>query len=686
MAPPLPVDTAGMQALLAVSRDALLLVRHADRRIVAASPSAERLYGMRTDTLCRQRYDDLVTDPGAADDLFERHREHVPLRYHRRADGSRFPVEIAIHWTPGPPDEGGELGYFRVHDLSRSEEDERRLRAAQAGYQAIFRAAPFPVLLLDRRGSVTDANEAALALYRHSSATLIGQPVSQLLQDGRSALRWYRAAHSRLPPALHRRCDGSTFLAEVEVSLLRQSAQVHAVAVVHDVTEAHDLLERVRASEARWRFALEGHGDVLWEWDLPRQRMQVSGELGEAAASPPGLLDVSPQQWFDRLNPTDRPRVYRALQAHLRGETPQVDVEARLQTRRQGERWVWLRGRVLERADDGRALRLLGSARDIHEHKQLAEELTRWREQVLHTSRITSMGEMAATLAHELNQPLTAIRNFSAAALRRLDAAGGQLDPQALRPALQPIADEAMRAGRILHHIHAFARKGRVQFETLSINELVAGFQRFAEMQAGRAGVHIDLALTTGLPPVQADRVLTEQLLFNLVRNGFEAMGVVTVPPPGEPPPPPPDAELRITIGTALGDDGQVQVSVADRGRGLPADLQGDIYAPFVSSKRDGLGMGLAICRSIVESHHGHLWASPNPGGGSVFHFSLPAAPEPVAAPTPPTPPTPAPPSIDPTPSPRRRRAAAPMPRPPSPPPRQESDDAPRPPPRLRRR
>ncbi|NYG32826.1 PAS domain S-box protein [Sphaerotilus montanus] len=621
-------ESARVGALLAISRDVVLVVRHADHAILGASPVAERVYGLTVEVLRTMRYDDLVTDRSAVDEIFARHREHVPLRYHRRADGSRFPVEMTIHWLEGDGaghgDSDGEQGYFRICDLTGVELEERRLQAAKDSYQAIFHAAPFPILLLDRRGMVAAANDAALALYRGSEATLVGRPVARLLQDERMARRYFRSARWQVSGQWHRRCDGELFLADVFVSIVRLPGEAQAVMVVRDVTEERALLDRVQASEARWRFALEGHGDALWEWDLARGSFHVSRQLSEQIGTfPPAPPDAGTTYWSALVHPGDRGRLDRDLLAHIKGETALVDTEVRLRLRGDTDRWFWLRGRVMERNESGRALRLLGSVRDVQQQKQQAEELAHWREQVQHTARVTSMGEMAAALAHELNQPLTSIRNFSAAALRRLDHEGLR-DLAELRRAVQLIADEAMRAGRIMQHIHNFIRKGQLRTEAVSINELITGFQRLADIQARRAEAVIDLDLTVGLPLVQVDRVLVEQLLLNLVRNGLDAM------------PPAPhrtsDRPRRIEISTAVDAAGQVQVSVRDSGIGLPAHLVADLYTPFVSTKPDGLGMGLAICRSIVESHHGRLWAEANPAGGAVFHFTLPVA-VPTAAP-----------------------------------------------------
>lgn len=611
-------ESARVGALLAISRDVVLVVRHADHAILGASPVAERVYGLTAEVLRTMRYDDLVTDRSAVDEIFARYREHVPLRYHRRADGSRFPVEMTIHWLEGDAGAGDdEQGYFRICDLTEVELEERRLRAAEDSYRAIFHAAPFPILLLDRRGMVAAANDAALALYRGSEATLVGRPVARLLQDERLARRYFRSARWQVSGQWHRRCDGELFLADVFVSVVRLPGEAQAVMVVRDITEERALVDRVQASEARWRFALEGHGDALWEWDLARGSFHVSRQLSEQIGSfPPAPPDAGTTYWSALVHPGDRGRLDRDLLSHIKGETPLVDTEVRLRLRGGADHWFWLRGRVMERNEAGRALRLLGSVRDVQQQKQQAEELTHWREQVQHTARVTSMGEMAAALAHELNQPLTSIRNFSAAALRRLDHEGLR-DLAELRRAVQLIADEAMRAGRIMQHIHNFIRKGQLRTESVSINELITGFQRLADIQARRAEAVIDLDLTVGLPPVRVDRVLVEQLLLNLVRNGLDAMHT-TLPTPERP--------RRIEISTALDAAGQVQVSVRDSGIGLPAHLVADLYTPFVSTKPDGLGMGLAICRSIVESHHGRLWAEANPPGGAVFHFTLPVA------------------------------------------------------------
>ena len=598
---------APSQALLAVSRDPVLIVRHHDHRILAASPSAERVYQLSPQALCGLCYDDLVTDPAAVDDIFLQHREHVPLRFHHRADGSRFPVDIRIRWLD---DAGGEVGYFRIHDLTRLEQEEQRLRAAEATYSAIFQSAPYAALLLDRRGSVADANDAALGLYRHSREALIGTPMVALLKNARAARLYFSQPRWSATDEWHIRADGSEFPADVVVSQVRGVGHFHAIVMVRDVTEERAMTARLKASEARWRFALEGHGDALWDWDIVRNTYDVSRELSV-------LLDRiavpqlhTPADWNERVHPADRGRLSRALVAHLKGQTSLVDVEVRLRKQGEGDRWVWMRGCVLERDADGRAMRMLGSVRDVHDQKMQAEELARWREQVQHTERLTSMGELAATLAHELNQPLTSIRNFSAAALKRLDQEALR-DPAEVRRAVQHIADEALRAGRIIQQMRGFVRKGPRRVERTPVAELLLGVQRLAEMRAARMDASIDLDLDTGLPDLLVDRTLAEQLLLNLINNSLEAM--LRTPGP-----------RHVTVSACAPAPGSVKLAVSDTGCGLPESHRGEMYTPFFTTKADGLGMGLAICHSIIEAHQGRIWAEANEGGGTTFFVTLP--------------------------------------------------------------
>ena len=265
----------------------------------------------------------------------------------------------------------------------------------------------------------------------------------------------------------------------------------------------------------------------------------------------------------------------------------------------------------------------MSSILDITDRKK-AEELNRQQQEKLEASaRLATMGEISSMLAHELNQPLAAISSYTAGALNVLERAdkGVAIEPTLLRRALEQARQQAQRAGQIIKSVHEFVKKSEPQRETVSIHSVVDGVRALIELQARKWYVSLQIDLPPQLPPVLADRVMLEQVLLNLTRNGVEAMAGV----------PPEQRVLRIV---ASADTAQVSVSVIDKGHGIAPDVAERLFSPFFSTKAEGMGMGLSICRTAVEFHGGTLTHAPNPGGGTVFTFSLPRPSAAVAAAT----------------------------------------------------
>ncbi len=215
------------------------------------------------------------------------------------------------------------------------------------------------------------------------------------------------------------------------------------------------------------------------------------------------------------------------------------------------------------------------------------------------------MGEMASTLAHELNQPLTAIVNYNTAAMNLLKA--GKTDNPMLITALEKSATQAERAGKIISRIRAFVKRSDPRRQTVSIERIVSNTLDLAEIDARKHGKQIESYIEPDLPDVYADPILIEQVLLNLIKNGLEAMIQ--------------NQETLVKVHIARVEK-EVEVSVIDRGHGLKEPER--LFEPFFSTKTEGLGMGLNICRTIIESHNGQLWAVPNPEGGTIFKFRLP--------------------------------------------------------------
>jgi len=261
--------------------------------------------------------------------------------------------------------------------------------------------------------------------------------------------------------------------------------------------------------------------------------------------------------------------------------------------------------------EDGRANHVLGVSSDITGRKDAERELGMQRNELAHLSRAMMVAELSGSLAHELNQPLTAILSNAQAALRFLE--NGNATPEVVTEILRDIVEDDKRAGHVIQGMRLLLTKGEAKRDRVDVNAAVQDVMRLMHSDIINAGVNIVVQSASGLPHVHADRVQVQQVLLNLIHNGCDAMHDM----------PPPRRELRVT--TSLDRD-NVRVDVEDRGHGIPPEHAARIFEPFFTTKGHGLGMGLAICRSIVKSQGGRLWAEDAHAGGAVFHFTLPVA------------------------------------------------------------
>jgi len=251
-----------------------------------------------------------------------------------------------------------------------------------------------------------------------------------------------------------------------------------------------------------------------------------------------------------------------------------------------------------------------GFVRDVSA-RQLAEaRLRELQAELIHVSRLSAMGEMASALAHELNQPLTAIINY-AQATRRL-AGEDQARESALSGLLDKIVQQGSRAGQIIHRLRQFIAKGETERTLADVNGVTEEASALALIGAAGKGIAVRRMLEDGLPPVLMDKIQIHQVITNLIRNGIDALGEV--------------GSGEIVIRTRRASATQVEISVADTGPGLAPEVAARLFQPFVTTKPGGMGIGLSICRTIVEAHGGKLWAGDGPGGGAVFTMSLPLA------------------------------------------------------------
>ena len=258
---------------------------------------------------------------------------------------------------------------------------------------------------------------------------------------------------------------------------------------------------------------------------------------------------------------------------------------------------------------EGRKL-FTGFVRDITERQTTRERLHELQAELLRASRLSSMGQMASALAHELNQPLTAVINY-VQACRRLLAAGGT-PSERLQETMDKAVSQASRAGQIIHRMRQFIQKSETERQVESINTLIEEASALALVGAKESGILVRLELSPDLPPVLVDRIQIQQVVLNLVRNSVEALAGAS--------------RRELTIRTYEANGHMVEVAVADTGPGLDEAVAKQLFQPFITTKLKGMGLGLSISRSIIDAHGGRLWAVPGAASGVSFQFTLPRA------------------------------------------------------------
>lgn len=490
---------------------------------------------------------------------------------------------------------------------------------ARLDLQAVLDAAVEAVILIDENGLIETFNRSAERLFGWPAAEIVGQNVSLLMEGMHRAghdgylQRFLQTGEAKIigigREVSARRRDGTVFPAMLAVGEVQQSSPRRFVGFLHDITQRKQAVDALRKSESLLRSAQAIAG--LGNFEIPLEHAGAthwSAEVATLLGCPATDLPADMDSFIQRVvHPDDRPRFEREWRRAL-AELAPLDSECRLVCADGETRVVELR--VQFGMDAGQRV-ATGTLHDITGRKQ-AEEAARVSEaRLTHFARLSTMGEMAAGLAHEINQPLTAIATFAQAATRMLARPEG-IEPADLDEALAQITAQALRAGEVIRRLRGFVKNREVRQEVVDCSRLVEDSRLLLEADARSNDVRLLLDVANSLPAVMADPVQLQQVLINLVRNAIDA----TVATPG--------ARREVTVRAAVDGDGRVEVAVTDHGHGLPAEVAERLFHPFFTTKAAGTGLGLAISKSIIRAHSGRLGHRDTPGGGCTFYFNLP--------------------------------------------------------------
>ncbi|WP_439403357.1 PAS domain S-box protein [Bradyrhizobium sp. DASA03068] len=404
--------------------------------------------------------------------------------------------------------------------------------------------------------------------------------------------------------------DGSIKYVRAVARATRDSnGRVEFVGSVTDITATKEAERRLRDSEQRFRDYAETASDWFWETGPDHRVTQIS-EHSDTNTVPAGLIGLT--RWDIAPDAALEPEKWRQHRAALDAHVPFRDLVYRSRDRDGRPIYVRTSGKPFFDAD-GAFLGYRGVCSDVTaaiRANQAEDALRKAQAELAHVTRVTTLGELTASIAHEINQPLAAVIANADACLAWLQRSPP--DIKAARRSVEWIIEDGRRAGDVIRHVRALAKGSDIEMVPLDANAVVREAVALVQREMASHAVSVRMELSSALPRIFGDRIQLQQVLINLIMNGIEAMGDVH------------DRPRELAIRSEASGDGAMQMSVSDRGVGISEQAMDRLFTPFFTTKSSGMGMGLSICRSIIEAHGGRLYAVPNQERGATFQITLP--------------------------------------------------------------
>jgi PAS domain S-box-containing protein len=509
------------------------------------------------------------------------------------------------------------LALTLVNSLVRARA-EMGLRASEQRFRQVVDAAPNGVMMIEPTGQIVMVNRQLEAIFGYPREELVGRATRTLLPDWQLADRHECLGQEAIEPAMSelplrqelsgRRQDGVEITVEAGLCPIEIDGAGYLLANIADITGR-------KRTERALQAARDGLGEAQriarlgsFEWNVADGKWTGSEEARRIYGSAPDDIET-PMRY---IHPDDQIMVLSNIERVLEMREPRYEFECRIIRPDFSAATVRARGEVTYAPGGGSAIRVVGTVQDVSEARAADHEVRRLRGQLYHADRVVRASALTASLAHELNQPLAAILSNAQAGLRLM--AHGVPEPAEIHEILSDIVRDDKRAAAVINGLRAMLRQKETDRVALDVAAAIDDLLNLLRGEIVAASVELVTEFESGCV-VSADRTQFEQVMLNLVLNAIEAMRDPVV------------LERRLAITARATRDGMVLITIADSGPGIPAAKADTVFDVFWTTKEEGMGMGLAVCRNIVESHGGRIWLESAPeGGGAVFSIELPAA------------------------------------------------------------